>query len=407
MLRAIAFSVLSLALVGAALSWPGGSGTAAATGGDGRKILYYQDPMHPAYTSDRPGSAPDCGMALVPVYEDSAATAVRVTPDMQRMAGVQVQTVDNASSTTTLRLYGRVAPDETRIYRVTAGTEGYATEIASVTTGSRVERGEWLATLAAPDARTPVQAYLVALDAQETGTQRPMDTPGLVDSGVAQAADRLMTLGMSKAQIAEIKRTRLVPPDIRVTAPESGYVLSRGLTTGRISIGDAMFTIADLQRVWVFADLPARDAEYVHPGTTADVTLPGRAVTLHGRISNIVPPQLDASNQSVRVRLDVDNPGALLRPDISVDVRLAIALPATLSVPVDAVIDGGLHKRVFVARGGGTFEPREVETGWRFDNRVQIVSGLSAGDRVVVSGTFLLDSETRLRRAPAGAPPAP
>lgn len=406
MLRA-AICVLSLALVGAALCWSGGRDTVGAAGGDGRKVLYYQDPMHPSYTSDRPGKAPDCGMALVAVYEDPADPAVRVEPEIQRMAGVQIETVGRSPMTATLRLYGRVAPDETRIYRVNAGLEGYTTEISTITTGSRVEGGEWLATLAAPDARTPVQAYLVALDAMDTGTQRPMDTPGLTDSGVGQAADRLMTLGMSRAQIEQIKKTRLVPSSIRLTAPASGYVLSRSLTTGRVEVGEELFRIADLSRVWVVADVPARDAEYITSGATAEITLPGRGAILHGTVSRTVPPQADASNQSVRVRLNVDNPGALLRPDVAVDVQLSIALPAAISVPVDAVIDGGLTRRVFVARGNGTFEPREVETGWRFADRVQIVSGLAAGERVVVAGTFLLDSETRLRRAPGATPPAP
>lgn len=406
MLRAAAFCVLSLALVGATLSWSGGRDAVGAAGSDTRKVLYYQDPMHPAYTSDRPGTAPDCGMALVAVYEGRSG-AVRIQPEMQRIAGVQVQAVDRAPATATLHLYGRVAPDETRIYRVASGIEGYATDISTVTTGSRVENGQWLATLAAPDARTAVQAYLVALEAHETHTQRPMDTPGLVDSGVGQAADRLITLGMSKAQIEDIKRTRLVPAAIRVTAPAAGYVLSRGLTTGRVAIGEEMFRIADLRQVWVFADVPSRDAEHIRPGAAADITLPGGSTVLRGRVSSAVPPREDPSSQSVRVRLDVENPGALLRPDLSVDVRLAIALPSSITVPVDAVIDGGLRKRVFVERADGSFEPREVETGWRFGDRVQIVSGLAPGDRVVVAGTFLLDSETRLRRAPGGAPPAP
>src|SRR4029079_12365293 len=107
--------------------------------------------------------------------------------------------------------------------------------------------------LAPPDARAPVQAYLVALDAMDTGTQRPMDTPGLTDSGVGQAADRLMTLGMSRAQIEQIKKTRLVPSSIRLTAPASGYVLSRSLTTGRVEVGEAMFQTGVSKRGWVLA----------------------------------------------------------------------------------------------------------------------------------------------------------
>jgi membrane fusion protein, copper/silver efflux system len=407
MTRAVALCALVLAAVAAVFSWSGGRETAGATSVETRKVLYYMDPMHPAYRSDRPGTAPDCGMALVPVYETSATAGVRIRPDMQRVAGLRVETVRKAPTTTTLRLYGRVAPDESRIYRIDAGVDGYVREVAAVATGSRVENGQWLATLAAPDARTPVQAYLVALDAVEQGTLRPADVPGLVDSGLEQAADRLMTLGMSRAQIDEIKRTRLVPATIRITAPAAGFVLARTLTTGRIAIGEEMFRIADLRQVWIYADVPGRDAGHVRPGAIAEIAVPARGITLHARVSGAVPPQFDTTSQSVKVRLDVDNPGAALRPDMSVDVRLPVALPAAIAVPVDAVLDAGLTKRVFVERADGAFEPREVETGWRFGDRVEIVTGLAEGDRVVVAGTFLLDSESRLRHAPGGTPPSP
>ena len=140
-----------------------------------RTVLYYVDPMHPAYRSDKPGTAPDCGMALEPVYEGSPQAAtragdpavVRVSHDTQKQLGVRVQIVEKASGTERLRLYGRVAPDETRLYRVNVGIDGYVREISTVTTGSQVKANEWLATFSAPDARTTIQSYLVALDAVE------------------------------------------------------------------------------------------------------------------------------------------------------------------------------------------------------------------------------------------------
>src|SRR5437762_11909570 len=193
----------------------------------GRHVLYYVDPMHPAYRSDRPGIAPDCGMRLEAVYADagradarargSADGAIRVKPDMQRLVGVRVQAVANTTTTATLRLYGRVAADETRSYRVNAGIDGYIGEMSNVTTGSRVGTGEWLATLVAPDAATPIQASLVALDAFARRTPRPSDVPGVMDSGLQQATDRLLAFGMSRAQIADITRTRAVQSSIRIT----------------------------------------------------------------------------------------------------------------------------------------------------------------------------------------------
>ena len=403
----------------AAGSWYGRR-EASASDLEARTVLYYVGPMHPAYRSDKPGTAPDCGMALEPVYEGSPLAAaragdpavVRVRPDAQKQAGVRVQTVEKASATERLRLYGRVAPDETRLYRVNVGIEGYVREISTVTTGSQVTANEWLASFSAPDARTAIQSYLVALDAVENGVLRPATAPGPVDAVAAanleSAADRLLTLGMSRPQIDEIRKTHVIPATIKIAAPAAGFVIARNLTAGeKIASGEELFRIADLRRVWILADVVGPEAAYVRPGMTAEVSVPGRAAAIRARVSGAVLPQFDAASQSTRIRLDAENPGAVLRPDMLVDVHLQIALPAAIAIPVDAVVDAGLKKRVFAERADGTFEPREVETGWRFGDRVEIVKGLAAGDRVVVAGTFLLDSESRMRRMSPGAMPPP
>jgi hypothetical protein len=417
MKRVILFSGLLLAAASiAAGSWYGRR-EASASGLRGPAVLYYVDPMHSGYRSDKPGTAPDCGMALEPVYEGSPEAAsrdgapgatVRVSPEAQQRVGVRVQTVENAAGSEQLRLYGRVVPDETRLYRVNVGIDGYVREISTVTTGSQVARDEWLASFSAPDARTAIQSYLVALDAVEKGVLRPATAPGPVERVAAAnldlAADRLLTLGMSRPQIDEINRTRAIPTTIKIAAPAAGFVIARNLTAGeKITSGEELFRIADLRRVWILADIVGPEAVHVRPGMIAEVAVPGRATAIRGKVSGAVLPQFDAASQSTRIRLDAENPGALLRPDMLVDVTLRIALPAAISVPVDAVVDSGLRKRVFVERADGRFEPREVETGWRFGDRVEIIKGLSAGDRVVVAGTFLLDSESRMRRTAVGA----
>jgi membrane fusion protein, copper/silver efflux system len=405
------FCLLAAVVSLAGWSWRGRTQAASPPA----PILYYVDPMHPAYKSDRPGTAPDCGMRLEPVYanaptETSRAAsdddAVRVRSEMQRRIGVRVQTVARASTSTTLRLYGRIAADETRIYRVNAGIDGYISDVSSVTTGSRVEAGEWLATLVAPESATAVQAYLVAAEAFEHGTQRPADTPGILDAGLQQATDRLLGFGMSPAQLAEIKRTRAVSSAIRITAPSAGFVIARSLSSReKFATGQELFRIADLRRVWIQADVVGRDAAYVKAGATADVMVPDRGLTFQATISRTVPPQFDAATQAARVRLETDNPNGTLRPEMLVDVRLPIALPEAIAVPADAVLDAGRTTRVFVERADGAFEPREVQTGWRFGDRVEIVRGLAAGDRVVTAGAFLLDSESRMRHDPTGALP--
>jgi membrane fusion protein, copper/silver efflux system len=334
----------------------------------------------------------------------AAAGAVSISPDRQQLIGVRVSTVENGSATGRLRLYGRVAPDETRLYILNVGIDGFVRQLSNVTTGSHVRQDDWLATLSAPEARLPIQGYLVALDVLDRAKKAGDGAAALeqASAGVQQSLDRLLTLGMPSVQIDEIARTRVVPPSIRVTAPTDGFVLSRNLSAGqKLERGDELFRIADLRRVWILADVFGREADYVRPGMIATVSLPDRAHTLRAAVSGDVLPQFDRASQSLKVRLEVENPQFLLRPDMFVDVELPIAFAAGIAVPAESVLDSGVKTIVFVERGAGVFAPREVETGWRSAGLVEIVHGLSAGDRIVVSGTFLLDSESRLRaRAP-------
>ena len=417
-MKKVALSVLLLGVLAAGFlagAWYNQRERVSAASLSARKILYYVDPMHPAYRSDKPGIAPDCGMQLEPIYADGAAAvgadlkvgpsaamppgAMNVSPAKQQLIGVRVSPVEKRSAIERLRLYGRVAPDETRLYRIDVGIGGFIRELSGVTTGSHVRRDQWLATFSAPEARSPIQGYLVTLDVLDR-TRNGSDAQPALDlasAAVQQSIDRLLTLGMSRGQIEEIARTRQVPPNIKIAAPADGFVLARNVSIGqKFERGDELYRIADLRRVWILADVFGREAEYVRPGMVAQVSSPGRPRTFRARVSDVLP-QFDAASQSLKVRLEVENPQYLLRPDMFVDIELPIAFPPTIAVPVDAVLDSGVKKTVFVERAAGTFEPREVETGWRFGDRVEIVKGLAAGERIVVSGTFLLDSESRIR----------
>jgi RND family efflux transporter MFP subunit len=396
-------------------TFAGGSSTAA------RKVLYYVDPMHPAYRSAKPGIAPDCGMRLEPVYANDATaaaggsrdesarapSAVNISAEKQQRIGVQVSAVEKTSGTHWLRLFARVAPDETKIYKLVAGMDGITRKISGVTTGSLVSKDQWLATFSAPELRAPIQGYLISLDVidrqKEGGAQAPSQVRA-ADEGARQALDRLLNMGISTAQVEEVKRTRETPTDLVITAPAAGIVLARSVSVGqRFDKGTEWFRIADLSRVWILADVFEKDAQYIRPGQIARVTLAAGGAPMSAKVSNILP-QFDPASRTFKVRLEMDNPGYALRPDMFVDVALAIALPPSVAVPVDAVLDSGLKKTVFVDRGEGNFEPRQVETGWRFDDRVQIVRGLDAGERIVTSANFFLDSETRMQQAAAAKP---
>ena len=385
---------------------------ARSHGENHRRILYYHDPMHPAYKSDKPGIAPDCGMDLVAVYEgesggeaERAAPApgtVQVSAEKQQLIGIRTEEVATAAGVRTLRLNGRVVADETRLYRLIAGLDARVREIYPVTTGSLVRKDQPLMTFYSSEFLQPEQAYLYALgvlDRSPAAVKEP--TRALTSKANLQSAlDALRNLGMSEMQIEDLKASRRLTLDILLRSPATGFVLSRNVFPDeRIEKNQELYRIADLRHVWVLADAFENDTRFLGSARAARVHYQGR--TIAARVSP-VPPIFDASTRALKVRLELDNPDYLLRPDMFVDVDLQADTPAGISVPVDAIVDSGLHKTVFVDRGNGYFEPREVETGARIGNRLIVTSGLEEGERIVVSGNFLIDSESRFQLAAAG-----
>ena len=383
--------------------------------GSDHRVLYWVDPMHPAYKSDKPGIAPDCGMDLEPVYADSAAKpvaasfsldtmplgTVRIDPDKQQVIGIQSVEVEKTTGSRDLRILGRVAADDTRVYRVNAGVAGWLRETFDSSTGSQVRKDQRLATFYSPEFVALEQGYLVATE-RMTAMVKQQAAPGTQTS-----AARLRNLGMSDVQIKTLGETRQMPENIDIVAPADGFIIARNVSPGqRFDSGTEFYRIADLRHVWIMADVFESDAQRFKPGTIATITLPHEGKTLRARVSDVLP-QYDPTTRTMKLRLEADNPGYELRPDMFVDVGLPVPVPAGLSVPADSVIDSGVKKRVFVDRGNGYFEPREVETAWRFNDRIGIAKGLNPGERVVSAGTFLVDSESRLKTVAAPVPDAP
>jgi membrane fusion protein, copper/silver efflux system len=267
-----------------------------------------------------------------------------------------------------------------------------------------------LATFSAPMATMTLQTFLLNLGAEDRFKKSAADGSPEAQSLPATAANlqqrvqQLQNLGMSILQMEEIKRTRQVPDSINIVSPTDGFVLARNVSPGqKFERGAEWFRIANLDRVWILADVHENDAQYLRPGSRATVSLPHQGRTFTARVSAALP-QFDGASRTLKVRLQVDNPGYILRPDMFVDVELSVVRAPALVVPAEAVFDSGLSRTVFVEREVGVFEPRPVETGWRSDDGVEIVSGLRPGERIAVSGNFLIGSESRLKEAVAGVP---
>lgn len=392
---------------------PGGTAQAA-----GRRILYYHDPMHPTYKSDKPGIAPDCGMQLEPVYADEAPEnqaislppgTVQVSEQGKRLLGVRLAPAARMAASHTLRTVGRVTPDENRIHRVLMGTDGWIREIHGGYTGSMVRKDQLLASAYNREFLTAELALLYALNAMDRFKKEGMDSSEQVAATNAQivsAEDNLHSLGMGDIQIQELSKTRKLTRDVAVRAPTTGLVLARNVFPGlRFERGAELYRLVDLSLVWILADLFENEAQYFRPGAVARVTIPHQQKTVTARVT-ADPPQFDPASRTLKVRLEADNPGGVLRPEMFVDVELPVRLPSAVMVLADSVIDSGLKKTVYVERGNDTFEPRQVETGWRSGDHVAITKGLEPGERVVVSGTFLVDSESRMKLAAAAGPKA-
>lgn len=392
-----------------------------------RRILYWVDPMHPTYKSDHPGTAPDCGMQLEPIYADSATLsaatvpappgAVVIDPASQRLVGIRVATPEKTSGTHTVRFLGRVAPEDTRTYLVNSGMDGFVRETYNDSVGVLVKKDQKLATSYVGETLSVASGYLAATAAVPGGVgkdgSRTMPYPGAVSkqgvSSIQGYTDRLRNLGLSDAQIRQMAENHQLPETVDVVSPVDGFILTRNVSPGQhFDRGAEFYRIADLSQVWIVADVFDSDAQNIHAGVVARVTLPDQRGTFSARVTDVLP-QVDPVTRVLKLRLEANNPNYALRPDMFVDVELPVGGAVGLTVSQDAVIDSGQEQRVFVERSPGVFEPRNVQTGWRSGGLVEIVHGLAEGERVVVEGTFLVDSESRLK-SPALRPdykPAP
>jgi multidrug efflux pump subunit AcrA (membrane-fusion protein)/YHS domain-containing protein len=359
----------------------------------------YACPMHPQYRSDHAGDCPSCGMRLEPVHDEGAdgggialpAGAVRVSTERQQRIGVKLGVVERVSGSRTLRTTGRVAPDENAVYPLVAGADGLVRGVRGATTGSFVKRNEVLLSYYAPEFVNAQISYFSGLDTLRAATA----------DGHERFANTLRNLGVSEGQLARIRTTRRIDQYIDIVSPVEGFVLDRKASVGlRCDRGFEFYRIADLRRVWILADVYENQAPFVRAGSRAHVTFQNRQ--LEATVSR-AEPIFDEATRTLKVRLETDNPGFALKPGMFVDVRFDVELPPSLAVPAEAIVDSGLRKTVFVDLGDGFFQPRAVETGWRLSDQVEIGKGLMEGERIVISATFLIDSESRMKAAAQGA----
>lgn len=371
-----------------------------------RKVKYWVSPMDPGYVRDQPGKAP-CGMDMVPVYEDEAGAAqegaIAVDPRTLQSMGVRTGKAEIKDLSRTIRAVGKVTYDERRLTVVNTKLTGWVERLYVKATGDPLRRGQNLLSLYSPELVATQEEYLLALKNFKTLGQSGF--PEFQEGARrlrAASRQRLKYWDIPDSQITDLEQTGQVKKTLTLVSPVNGIVIKRLVTEGQmVQAGMPLLEVADLSTVWVEADIYEYELPWVKVGEHAQMTLtylPGQ--TYHGRVHYIYP-YLKEATRTARVRLTFPNPGLKLKPEMYAQVEITSPLKEpSVAVPAEAVLDTGERQHVFLALGGGRFEPREIKVGVRGDDGlVQVLSGLKGGEEVVTSAQFLLDSESRFREA--------
>jgi Cu(I)/Ag(I) efflux system membrane fusion protein len=353
----------------------------------------YVCPMHPQIVRDDPGSCPICGMDLVLKQIDASAgkrPTVTISGEIIQSMGVRTALVGRETLWKYIRTVGRVVYDETRVVHVHPRAEGWMERLELRAEGDPVQRGQVLGALYSPDILGAQVDFLIALD---DGSGR--GAPGRVE----KARNRLRLLGVPEATIRRIEQRRETQNTVPVLAPADGVVTMLGVRDGMYVAPDTeIVTLADLGKMWVLVDVFEHQIDWLRNGLSAEITVPaypGR--TWEGQLEYIYP-DLDPKARTLRVRLAFENPDGLLKANMFADaVIYGGPKRDVLAIPREALIVTGERQSVVKALGDGRFEPVDVVTGMQRGDRVEILHGLEEGDRIVVSGQFLIDSESSLQ----------
>jgi RND family efflux transporter MFP subunit len=375
-----------------------------------RRILYYRSPMDPQVTSRVP-TKDAMGMDFVPVYADEAAAqssrdlpghaVVTLDAESRRLAGVQTAVAVEEPLVRRVRTVGLVTPDESRLHHVHVKVGGFVEKLYINVTGQRVHSGDPAFSLYSPELLASQEEFLRARRAvEDLGTSALPEVRQAAQELLAASRRRLELVDVPDDFIRDLERSGVPQRTVTLHAQVSGYVTAKNVVEGQqVEPGTELFTITDLSRVWIEADFYESEARLVRVGQRAALDLPyepGRA--LDGRVEYVYP-YLDPVTRTLKVRFAFANPDLLLKPSMYVDVWLDVEAPLGIVVPESAVLDTGTRQIVFVETAAERFEPRPVQVGLRSNGKVQLVTGVGAGERVVTRANFLLDSESRLRGA--------
>jgi Cu(I)/Ag(I) efflux system membrane fusion protein len=371
--------------------WPDESDMTERASGDEREILYWKAPMDPNYRRDEPGKSP-MGMDLVPVYagemNGSDAALVSIDPSIVSNLGVRTALAGHGPLARLINTVGYVSYDEETVHHEHTRVDGWIEKLSVTATGDPVTQGQVLFEIYSPTLVNAQEEYLAVLKSRNTALQNA-------------SRDRLAALGVTPEEIKRLDSERTVRQKIRIFAKSDGVVAHLGIRDGMyVTPATELMSIADLDRVWVQVEVFERQSAWVDAGQSAEVRLdylPGKR--WQGTV-DYVYPELDPKTRTLKVRLRFDNPTTMLRPNMFASVTIfGTPTDNVVHVPREALIRGGAVDRVVLSVGDGKFRSQAVVPGIESGDRVEIRSGISPDERVVVSGQFLIDSESNIESA--------
>jgi Cu(I)/Ag(I) efflux system membrane fusion protein len=365
----------------------------ASAGGAGKKPLYWHDPMVPGQKFDKPGKSPFMDMQLVPVYggADGDDGTVAISPRVQQNLGVRTAIVAMGKLSSSVVAVGSVAYNERDVALVQARGNGYVERLYVRAPLDPVKQGQPLAELYVPDWIAAQEEYLAARRMQGG------DTASLVDG----ARQRMRLVGMTDGQIRLVESSGKVHPRVTIAAPVAGVVAELDAREGMtVASGTQLFRINGLSTVWVNADLPENVAARVRPGDSVEARAPALPGSVFKGKVGAVLPEVSAATRTLKARIELANTGGQLVPGMFATLTFSSSRSAdVLLVPSEAVIQTGTRSVVMLALDGGKFQPVDVEPGSESSGQTEIRTGLVAGQKIVLSGQFLLDSEASLKGA--------
>ncbi len=336
--------------------------------------------------------------------QEVAPGTVQISPEKQQLIGVKFGIVEMRPLEKVIRTVGRIDYDEKRIVTVSPKIGGWIEDLYVDFTGRFVKQGEPLLTIYSPELVSTQEEYLIALRAKRDLSKSPFpEVAGSGDSLAESAKRRLKLWDINDDQIKALEESGQAKKTLTLYSPFSGFVLEKAAYKGmNVMSGVALFKLADLSVVWLIADVYEYELPFVRLGQQASVQLasmPGETFT--GRAVYIYP-SLNPETRTAKVRFELPNSHGKLKPEMYANVEIKVHLGQKLTVPESAIIDTGLRQLAIIDKGNGYFEPREVKVGSKMNNYYEVIKGLKAGERVVTSANFLIDSESKLKEAVGG-----